>query len=888
KERNSKSNVKPKACRPIILQRKHTVLNNSASVKQSDGYISRRKSNVFEEGANTICGIEQINQNTNNNASVKQSIVKYEQSELSASQPWCPTHNETGSQAPQIKNETEHINLIQEQCNVVASSCKQSILQGPQNSTNNIMTKQEPGFSNNFSTQTLPFHIQGMKPMFQNIPVQGFQLRGLNSNNQSAVQEVPVQNHFQMHGNTEHYSYQHYEAASDIQHSYNNIQVPGYYQQPIQPSSMHSGHLVAQPRQDHFQNTMSVGMTPNTHYQVHGFRTPGKFHDQAVDDSLTNITWLGRMGVNNFMPVPLERERKVFERDEKRGRPPYSYMALIQFAINSSSAGRMTLRQIYQWIEEKFPYFISAKPGWKNSIRHNLSLHDIFVRQVTTGSKASYWTLRSDLNIRPLTLDSVRGTSQHSFQESPNNHETTWSLQTVAQGQKPILPRLPPRPYILLPVPLINNETNEKEFSPNVQTSTFFNSTPISSQYGDRENRRSSSQECSLLADSGFVSDISVFTPSTHGRNFLGCLISRLERQFLNSDCSPMLSQTRVTSGTKRSTKKSRKEPLKTLHDSFNSSVNFEKNEVAAQSKYPSSPSSASQLLHCKPSYKKDKHKSPKLMTEESFNEILEDLGSPFKSCLARGPDVDSMMSPRSDPASRKRRCSWGSPESSKEFQHRSKTEREVTPSSRCIRRVKSCVGDLRQNYADMQQKNLTQLPTSTPLNKNKWQKTKRCNDMDLEDSKENMLQCFQNTTKQRDDQWCNDKSDEIGEHSIPSPIPSSSKNPAFDFFHDLIGSVFKTPDKPSHFESLTPERVPLADITHQHKDTNDINVESSAVSESIAPPNPSLLSPKYEPLDTSFSKLLDISGGSGTFSRHNQFSDVPDLSLSWSNFSHF
>ena len=45
--------------------------------------------------------------------------------------------------------------------------------------------------------------------------------------------------------------------------------------------------------------------------------------------------------------------------------------------------------------------------GWKNSIRHNLSLHDLFVREVSNGSKASYWTLRPDLNVRPLTLDSV-------------------------------------------------------------------------------------------------------------------------------------------------------------------------------------------------------------------------------------------------------------------------------------------------------------------------------------------------------------------------------------------------------------------------------------------------------------------------------------------------
>lgn len=47
-------------------------------------------------------------------------------------------------------------------------------------------------------------------------------------------------------------------------------------------------------------------------------------------------------------------------------RPPYSYMALIQFAINSHRSKRMTLKEIYTWIEDRFPYFRQvAKPGWK-------------------------------------------------------------------------------------------------------------------------------------------------------------------------------------------------------------------------------------------------------------------------------------------------------------------------------------------------------------------------------------------------------------------------------------------------------------------------------------------------------------------------------------------
>ncbi|XP_011743755.2 forkhead box protein M1 isoform X14 [Macaca nemestrina] len=56
-------------------------------------------------------------------------------------------------------------------------------------------------------------------------------------------------------------------------------------------------------------------------------------------------------------------------------RPPYSYMAMIQFAINSTERKRMTLKDIYTWIEDHFPYFKHiAKPGWKQQKRPNPEL----------------------------------------------------------------------------------------------------------------------------------------------------------------------------------------------------------------------------------------------------------------------------------------------------------------------------------------------------------------------------------------------------------------------------------------------------------------------------------------------------------------------------------
>lgn len=155
------------------------------------------------------------------------------------------------------------------------------------------------------------------------------------------------------------------------------------------------------------------------------------------DDDLTSLNWLQNNDILKGFEVsptvpPVSPTRDfnggIFETPPREGegrgssvdssanrrkspsKPPYSFSSLIFMAIEEAPMKRLPVKDIYSWIMEHFPYFRDARLGWKNSVRHNLSLNKCFKKVDKEKSqnlgKGSLWTV--DPDHRPTLLQALK------------------------------------------------------------------------------------------------------------------------------------------------------------------------------------------------------------------------------------------------------------------------------------------------------------------------------------------------------------------------------------------------------------------------------------------------------------------------------------------------
>ncbi|XP_072491749.1 forkhead box protein N2 [Notamacropus eugenii] len=152
---------------------------------------------------------------------------------------------------------------------------------------------------------------------------------------------------------------------------------------------------------------------------------------ESADDELTNLNWLhestnlltnfslGNEGLPIVSPIyDIEGDNvpsfvPTYQNTEKKSgnsKPPYSFSLLIYMAIEHSPNKCLPVKEIYSWILERFPYFATAPTGWKNSVRHNLSLNKCFQKVERShgkvNGKGSLWCV--DPEYKPNLIQALK------------------------------------------------------------------------------------------------------------------------------------------------------------------------------------------------------------------------------------------------------------------------------------------------------------------------------------------------------------------------------------------------------------------------------------------------------------------------------------------------
>ena len=149
--------------------------------------------------------------------------------------------------------------------------------------------------------------------------------------------------------------------------------------------------IMAQPKSHSLQQQNNILNQPNT-FHIKSTTSSNQTNHNIINNNNNN-----RNNNNYYHHHHYHHSNQNIYRPNgkcEEAKPTHSYIGLIALAILSTPEKKLVLSDIYQWILDNYSYFHSRGSGWRNSIRHNLSLNDCFMKSGrSSNGKGHYWTI---------------------------------------------------------------------------------------------------------------------------------------------------------------------------------------------------------------------------------------------------------------------------------------------------------------------------------------------------------------------------------------------------------------------------------------------------------------------------------------------------------------